>query len=403
MAASPTPELNSSAPTPTLAQVNAQARQLVLANSVNMMQSVFSTTISGTISASNNIVNFNPRMVGFLKRFFVEVTGTITNTGSTAASIALSPMGATNLLSNVTLTDLSNNVRINTTGAHLHLLASAKRGWPFASSLTKTTGLNTGGVAFGTNIGFNNPPATIPKTTGNTSTFTWIFEIPITYSDSDLRGGIWLGTTGQTMNVQLSLNPTSVSASGDAVNSVYNGDTGTLSNVSINVYQHYLDQIPYGKTGPILPVMDMSVLYLLNQTTNTGIVANQDFPIPYANFRDFLSTIALVDNAGAQYAGTDINYFALTAANFTNFFKTDTYIQTLGVRNRLKVDFPAGWYYFDHRHKPVSTNMFGNMQLVVNAGNSTQALGSNSYVQTFYEMFALVNLVGQAGSLSTGT
>ena len=47
--------------------------------------------------------------------------------------------------------------------------------------------------------------------------------------------------------------------------------------------------------------------------------------------------------------------------------------------------------------------MFGNMQLVVNAGNSTQALGSNSYVQTFYEMFALVNLVGQAGSLSTGT
>ena len=402
MAASPPTDSNSGAAAPNVQQTNAVARQLVLQQATNMLQSVYSNSITGTITTSNNILNINPRMVGLLKRFYIEITATITNTGSTAASIARTSLGAANLLSNVTLTDLSNNVRINTSGSHLHLLASAKRGWPFASSLVKTTGLDTGGVGFSSNIAYQASPATIPKTTGNTSVVTWVYEVPITYSDTDLRGCIWLGVTGQTMNLQLSLNPNSVVSSGDTVDAVYSGDTGTLSNVTVNVYQHYLDQLPYSKQGPILPITDMSVLYLLNQTTNPGVVSGQDFPIPYANFRDFLSTIAMVDNAGSQYAGTDINYQQLTAANFTNFFKTDAYIQSVITRNRLKVDFPPGFYYFDHRHAPISTNMYGNMQLVFNLGNATQALGSNSFIRTYYEQFALVNLIGQAGSLVGG-
>jgi hypothetical protein len=385
---------------PNLQQLNAAARQAVLSQSVNMVQNVYSTGITGTVTSANSTINFSPRMVGALKRFFIEVSGTITNTGSTAASIARTQFGPANLLSQIVLTDLSNNTRINTTGAHLHLLATAKRGWPFGESVNLAS--TSSPVGFGSVATVNSAPATIPKTTGNTSTVTMVYEIPVTYSDTDLRGLIYLGVTGQTMNVQLNLNTSAVVASGDNLNAVYSGDTGTLSNVTINVYQHYLDQLPFGSTGPVLPVLDMSTLYMLNNTVSTGIVTNQDFPIPYANFRDFLSTIAVVDNGGARYAGTDVNYFALTAANFTNFLKVDPTMIALWTRNRMMVDFPIGTYYFDHRHRPISTNQFGNMELVFNLGTSGQALASGSSVVTMYEMFALVNLIGQAGSLQIG-
>jgi hypothetical protein len=392
--------MNGGAAKPTLEQANSMARQMVLTQAQNMVQSVYTTTVSngGTISTSNNTLSFNPRMVGLLKRFVVEVTATVTNTGSVTA-LTRSKLGPANVLSNVQLSDLSNNLRHNTSGAHLHLLSTAKRNKPFGSAVVATTGMDSP-VAFGNVTGIMSAPASIAA--GATGTVNWCYEIPVTYSDNDLRGAIWLGVTGQTMNVQLSLNPQFVVASGDATFAGYSGNTGTLSGVTINVYQHYLDQLPYGKTGPVLPVVDMSTLYMLNQTTNTAIVQAQDYPIPYANFRDFLSTIAVVDNGGTLYPSTDVNYVSLTAANFTNFFKIDPTLISLRSRSHIGCDFPAGVHYFDHRHRPVSTNQYGNMELIFNLGNGTQALASGSSIFTMYEMFAMVNLIGQAGSLNLG-
>ena len=390
---------NSGSSQPNLNQMNAAARSAILAQASNMIQNIYSTQITGTVNSSTNTINFQPRMVGLLKRFFIEVQGTITNTGSTANYISRTPFAGSNLLSNIVLTDLSNNVRINTTGWHLHTLATAKRGYPFGASLISGTGTDSQ-FGYGSNFAVFNAPTQIPKTTGNTAIVKWVFEVPVAYSDTDLRGSIYLGTTGQTMNVQLTINPNAVVSSGDATGAVYSGDTGTLSNVTINVYQHYLDQLPWGKTGPVLPIIDMSVLYMLNNTVNYGVVVNQDFPVPYANFRDFLSTIALFNNANGTYAaGTDVSYWALTAANFTNFFKVDPYMVALWSRNRMRVDQPAGMYYFDHRHRPISTNQYGNMELVLNAST----VNSGATVTTAYEMFALVNLIGQAGSLNLGT
>ena len=164
----------------------------------------------------------------------------------------------------------------------------------------------------------------------------------------------------------------------------------------ITVYQNYLDQIPIGKSGPILPALDLSTAYLLNYTQAAGLVSNTDNPFPYANFRDFLSTTVIYDNAGTLNTGSDINYFALQAANYTNLIKLDPYTAAFFGRNRMQLDFPKGTYYFDHRDKPISTVQYGNMSLVMNPSTVTN---STSAAYLGYEALALINQVTQAGSL----
>ncbi len=123
--------------------------------------------------------------------------------------------------------------------------------------------------------------------------------------------------------MQLEINPTPVTAAGDPGLAVYTGNTGDWNgNVTITVWQDYIDQVPMDQSGnPILPQDDIATLYQLNNTTLSALVANQDFGVPFANFRNFLSTVLVYDNAGVYNNGTDINYFALQTANSSNIWR----------------------------------------------------------------------------------
>lgn len=99
-------------PQPTIQEVNNAARALLISQGVDATQQIFQTS-AASFTAGTNIINVPVRNVGFIKGFLVEITGTVT---PTVAAIKLSPFGLSNLLSNITFTDLSNNVRINTAG-----------------------------------------------------------------------------------------------------------------------------------------------------------------------------------------------------------------------------------------------------------------------------------------------
>ena len=373
-----------------LLQQNSAARAAILAQAQNMVQSVAGATIT-TPGTTNNVVNVSPRLVGFLKRFIIEISATITN-NDPANDIALTNLGPANILSSVVFTDLSNNVRVQTTGAHLHLLASAKRNRPFGSAFLSDSPVN-----FGSNYNVITAPSTIAKN-GGTGTINMMVEVPITYSDTDFRGGIWLGVTNATANLQFTINPTpGVAAGSDQTNAIYGGSGSVvISSITYNVYQNYLDQLPATQQGIILPINDISTVYLLNNTTQTGMVANQEFPVPYANFRDFLSTFAIFDNGGTLNPGTDISYWALQAANYVNTLKVDPAILALWSRNMIQDDWPPGITYFSHRHKPISTIQYGNQELILNAST----VNANAKLFVLYESFALVNLIAQAGALA---
>ena len=61
-----------------LMQQNTAARALILSQAQNMVQTIQSGTIA-TPGSTNNILNISPRLVGFAKRFWLEMSAVITN------------------------------------------------------------------------------------------------------------------------------------------------------------------------------------------------------------------------------------------------------------------------------------------------------------------------------------
>lgn len=373
-------------------QANAYARQLVLQNAVEATQVISNLTYTG---GAGQIITVQARNVGFVKKFLVEMQATISGTAG-GPTHTLTKIGAANLLSNITLTDLSNQQRINTTGWHLMAVQSAKYRMPYASAFTATDTP----MGYGNNVQtVMNAPVIINGAVAATNVNVML-EVPVTYSDTDLRGGIFAGVVGATFQLQLTVNPSLFAATGtDAVSSMYQSSSAvlaTLSSLTVIVHQVYLDQLPMGNRGPILPLLDMNVGYMLNNTSQGGLVANQDIPLQYANFRDFVSTTVVYDNAGVLNPGTDVNNFALQTANLVNIFKVDANIVTLWNRLRMNIDFPSGMYYFDSRAKPIATVQYGNMALVVNLSSVTN---STSSLLIGWEALAQFNQITGAGSL----
>jgi len=375
---------------------NDQISAYIRSVSQEVKQNIYSATLTSP-SSGNNVIQIPVRNVGLLKGFIVQITATMSNTGSAAA--ALTTWNAANILSNVSFFDLDNYQRINCAGWFLNMLGTAKEGFPFGAALLSTA-MDTP-IKYGNNFNVISATSSLGATTG-TGTVNMRFWVPIAYSKTDLRGSIFMGVVNATAYLQLTINPAPGVTTGDATLAVYSGANTavTISSCTVSVYQVYLDQLPRYSSGPnagapILPPIDTSTQYRLVTTSLTGVSAAQDFPVPFSNFQQFLSLGLIYDQAGTLNGGSDINYFALAAANTYQLFKLDPYTQALLERIRICTDFPVGSYMFDFRDQPVSTNQTGNMQLLLNAISA--ATGTTVYAG--FESFALINTVLGAASL----
>ena len=147
---------------------------------------------------------------------------------------------------------------------------------------------------------------------------------------------------------------------------------------------------------------------LFRSTLQNSVQQLQDFGYQYANFRNFLSTIAIwVNSAGTpgtappapiRTGGTDIAYWSLQAANTTNIWKKSPALLATEFRNFFQTDLPDGTYYFGSRQRPIVTTQYGNMQLIMNATTAN----SGNYQLIAVEDFALIQTLSMAGSLPTG-
>ena len=377
-----------------------QATRILTHKAITMRQNIYSNQVFPP--SQSIIANLIPRNVGVVKRFVIEVLATLTNgAGGTAT---LTDTGLANLISNITFYDLNNNLRINTTGLHLHLISIAKRRRPFAA----TAQFNT---SDGNNLSqmLNVPPALWPVfqapatiSANGSGTCRAVFEVPLAYSDEDLRGAIFANVINSTMNLQITMNTNAMvgAAPADYTYAVYQGSVGTFTSAIVNVYQEYLDQLPADpRSGKlILPQTSLSTVYELKNTNLQAITVNQDFPIPFTNFRNFLSAFVAYNNAGTnagRVVGTDINYWSQTTANFTNIFKYDPLYNVMLSREIFMSDLPAGFYYFSWRKQPIWTTQYGNQQLNLNASTA----GAGAYAQVMWEDMALQNTLSGGSSL----
>jgi hypothetical protein len=385
--------------------INGLQRQLVLRNAVEMTQVIYQNVMA-TVAAGTNVLNIAPRNVGLLKRFLIEISGTATAVTSTATSTVL---GFGNAIQNLQFVDLNNNVRINTDGIQLTVLKQVKARENSLSSFPIST-IQTDAMLAGQFIASGSAPNfpvinySLP-TTGGLS-FRAVFEVPIAYSDDDLRGAVYLNVVNANANLQITFNPSffSPNAATDTTNYVWTSGAvapGSVTNMTVTVYQVYLDQLPVSNQGAvILPSLDLSTVYELKKTTITGQAVTQDNPYSYTNFRDFLSTLTVWNSTGLTAGlknGSDVNYWALQSANFTNIWKIDPLYAAQKYREIVGSDLPLGTYYFSHRKKPLSTIQYGNLQLILNPASLT---AGSCYQYVYVEDFALVNALTQAGSLS---
>jgi len=115
--------------------VNLTNRKLIIKHGLDMMQQIYTTTITTNITGA--VLNIPLRQVGFVKRLWVEVFATVNAPASNGQT--LTKIGAGNIFSNVILTDLSNQQRINTTGWHLMQVATAKRRRVLGAAVTTDT------------------------------------------------------------------------------------------------------------------------------------------------------------------------------------------------------------------------------------------------------------------------
>ncbi len=344
-----------------------------------------------------SILTFYLRNVGLVKRLIVRFKATVT-AGATSTQ-TLTKWGLANFISNVSFFDLGNNQRINSTGWHLTAVSSAKRRRVFGAAYTSDTPLGYGN----NNNRVMYAPASISA--NGTSEIDFQLEIPFVKNDTDLRGAIYADVTQATMQVQITLNPNMfVSSTADPTLAMYQSggsDLASLSALTVNFWQNYLDQLPRASNGaPILPSQDLATAYLLNNTASGLPVANQDNGAAFVNSRTYESVTFGYDNNGTlNVNGSDINYIQLQSANFTNILNLDGRMIGLMERNVLMDDFPAGMYYLDFRHRPIDTNQYGNMQLVI---NPSSVGGSGAFFLYGWEAYGIIGLVNQGGSLPQG-
>ena len=346
--------------------------------------------------APGSVLTFYLRNVGLVKRLIVRFKATVT-AGATSTQ-TLTKLGLANLISNVSFFDLGNNQRINTTGWHLTAISSAKRRRVFGAAYTSDTPLGYGS----NNNRVMYAPATIAANANSEIDFQ--LEIPFVKNDTDLRGAIFADVTQATMQCQITLNPNMfVTSSADPTLAMYQSagaDLASLSGVSVQFWQNYLDGLPRMNGAPILPALDLGTAYLLNNTASALPVANQDNGAAFVNSRTYESVAFIFDNNGTlNINGSDINYIALQSANFTNILNLDGKMISLMERNVIMDDFPAGMHYLDFRHRPVDTNQYGNMQLVINPASVG---GSGAVFLYGWEAYGVIGLVNQGGSLPMG-
>lgn len=372
---------------------NIAARNNILMTGVERLQQIYSTATNPT---NQTILNIAPQNVGLVRGFLVKVQGTIANTnvGASGVALARTQFGAANVLRNIAFTDINNQTRHQTQGWHLNMINSAKQPMVWGGAYAPNVPVN-----YGSNYDVQTAASALSVATGTTPV-QFYYYVPLSYSKVDLRGAMYAGVVNAVAQLQLEINPNPVVASGDAGLAVYSGNTGGWSgNVTVTVWQDYIDQLPMDGNGqPILPQDDLAMLYQLNNTTLSALVAGQDFGVPFANFRNFLSTCLVYDNAGVYNAGTDLNYFALQTANSSNIWKYGPEEAALLSRSIFMADPPTGSYYFDHRAKPISTQQFGNTQITVNPSSVT----SGAAIWAGFEYFAQASQVVFAGSLPSG-
>ena len=370
-------------------QINQMVRDHIRDTGILAKREIERGTFSGRVG---QVHKFVPDQTGLLMKLVVFVRAKISATGANAQT--LQERGLANFFSEIRFRDYSGNVRIETSGMHLHALSSAHRGRPFGAAYESDTQ-----QGIGSNADIMRAPTVINSAASDYNVHA-VFEIPIARSRGDWRGAIYSNVTSQQAELALRVNDelfvdNTATDTSKAMYKSANGDLGTLEEYEITVVQHGWEQFGKHNSLPMLPPLDTKAMYELRNTNKTDFSAGSDYQIPYSNNRLFYSTLLEYNNGGALNFGTDIDNFRLQVANSYKMLDIDPRHQYMEQRERFNGDLGGGLYFFDHSDRPIRTLEFGNISLIVRAKEKA----TNGEYNLFYEAIGDLERAGSATAI----
>lgn len=373
-------------------QANMQARAYLLSQAFDVKQQVDSQTF---VPSARNVYDVSGTNVGIVKGFVLKVVARIKNNSATEAA-SLTNFGVANLLKQVTYYDPNNQRHIETTGWHIAMVNTIKGQKPFGSSTPTDSP-----IKYGDNYDIIEAPETIAA--GESATVVMHYWIPLAYSDTDLSGAVFanVAQSKQRLRLEFATDATAfVATNENTLEAVYSSDDAdlTFEEISYTCYQHYLDQLPMNNGQYIVPSIDLSTVYLLENTVQAGLTPNADFAVQYGNLYRYLSTIAIYDNGGVfTPKGADVNYLAQRTANFSDYRKAQPDTWNLETRKLIGTDLPPSVYLAENRNRPIYTLQTGNQTFVINP----KTVNQNARLILAYESFVTATHLVNIGTIST--
>lgn len=358
-------------------QQNALMRDALLATALRQEKKLGTFTESTTPEGrTTRIKLFN---VGIVTKIGILVTANVT---IGTANGTVSPKAPWNVIEQLKITDYEGTDRVNLSGFQLWMLNSVRERTP----------------AFINNEGLS-AVSTLPvvPTAQATADIQFYIEVPLAFDpERDLRGAIYAQTAVGEMFLQIKWNSDfHVNGSDDGV---YNGagtSVVTVNSISAEVYQHYL--LPQSVQGQIpIPQLDLLTVYELNGNLKvTDNLSNgQERLISYPNVRSVIGMYLNWLNGGAM--ANTVSNFRLIANGNNILQEASLSKQLMKQRGWINGDLKTGAFFMNHRHKPIETAMFGNVQL----GVTLSAAPSGTYymeqlTESFYAKGMMLPGVGQ--------
>ncbi len=357
-----------------LGALNFQQRMQFLRYGKRMQKNLITTTEA--VGGTSRIQLFN---VGVLTKLLLEVTCDITIGTAIAVPSSFAPY---NLIRRLKVQDYDGTDRVNVSGFQLWTLNSV-RGKRFYG------GNNQSGTAV-----FTNP--VVPTAVGN-GQIRFFIEVPIAFDVDnpdlklqDTRGAIMSQTNVGQMFLNIDWN-TSLYANGN-IDSVYSGAATTTvvgqnaSPITVTVWQQYIMPQPVpGSNQVVLPLADLQTVYELagGVRSTDNLAVNSEKLLDWPNVREVIGAYYNYVTAGAVAQG-NMSQFRMIVNGNTVITDDSELSMLFKMRQSLNTDLVAGAYFFDKRHEPVQTAIYGNVQSGLTPATVS---GGNQYVELMYESF----------------
>jgi hypothetical protein len=223
----------------------------------------------------------------------------------------------------------------------------------------------------------NNQPTAI----ANNQLLNYFVDVPLAVDpeNGDFRGMSFSQTVvgEQFLNIKIA----DALVGTDPTLFAYTAGTMTLDSLVVDVWQEYLTQ---PQDPAAIPLMDVSTVYEIKGLfrSPSDIASGGQKIINYPNVRNILSsTHVLVDNNApmgeTQIASVDM------FLNSANVLRQDSFASLRRrMRNTARGDAASGTIHQDHRSYPISTYLYGNVQIYFTFATIT---GGNTYALSAFE------------------